>query len=103
MEARKEGKRILENFRINTDNPIAILQQEEAKESWKFRSRSCANFCDSRMISSSGSKKIEEAYQQEVGAAEEDVLPGLISHQEGGQANRGHFGTEAVTTFVTAG
>ena len=31
-EAREEGKRILESFRINTDNPIAILQQEEAKE-----------------------------------------------------------------------
>ena len=31
-EAREEGKRILECFRINTDNPIAILQQEEAKE-----------------------------------------------------------------------
>ena len=31
-EAREEGKRILEAFRINTDNPIAILQQEEAKE-----------------------------------------------------------------------
>ena len=31
-EARDEGKRILELFRINTDNPIAILQQEEAKE-----------------------------------------------------------------------
>ena len=31
-EAREEGKRILEGFRINTDNPIAILQQEEAKE-----------------------------------------------------------------------
>merc|ERR1711962_103055 len=32
VEARAEGKRILEAFRINTDNPIAILQQEEAKE-----------------------------------------------------------------------
>lgn len=31
-EAREEGKRILDSFRINTDNPIAILQQEEAKE-----------------------------------------------------------------------
>ena len=31
-EAREEGKRILECFRINTDNPIAILQQDEAKE-----------------------------------------------------------------------
>ena len=31
-EAREEGKRILESFRINTDNPIAILQQVEAKE-----------------------------------------------------------------------
>ena len=31
-EAREEGRRILECFRINTDNPIAILQQEEAKE-----------------------------------------------------------------------
>ena len=31
-DAREEGKRILECFRINTDNPIAILQQEEAKE-----------------------------------------------------------------------
>ena len=31
-EAREEGKRILDNFRINTDNPIVILQQEEAKE-----------------------------------------------------------------------
>ena len=26
-DAREEGKRILDNFRINTDNPIAILQQ----------------------------------------------------------------------------
>ena len=31
-EAREEGKGILESFRINTDNPIAILQQDEAKE-----------------------------------------------------------------------
>ena len=31
-EAREEGKRILDTFRINTDNPIVILQQEEAKE-----------------------------------------------------------------------
>ena len=31
-EAREEGKRILDNFRITTDNPIVILQQEEAKE-----------------------------------------------------------------------
>ena len=30
-EAREEGKRILEGFRINTDNPVSILQQEEAK------------------------------------------------------------------------
>ena len=30
--AREEGRRILDNFRINTDNPIVILQQEEAKE-----------------------------------------------------------------------
>ena len=36
--AREEGKRILENFRINTDNPIAILQQEEAKELLKVES-----------------------------------------------------------------
>ena len=31
-EAREEGKRILDTFRITTDNPIVILQQEEAKE-----------------------------------------------------------------------
>ena len=37
-EAREEGKRILESFRINTDNPIAILQQEEAKELLKVES-----------------------------------------------------------------
>jgi len=37
-DAREEGKRILENFRINTDNPIAILQQEEAKELLKVES-----------------------------------------------------------------
>ncbi len=37
-EARDEGKRILELFRINTDNPIAILQQEEAKELLKVES-----------------------------------------------------------------
>ena len=36
--AREEGKRILESFRINTDNPIAILQQEEAKELLKVES-----------------------------------------------------------------
>ena len=30
--AREEGRRILDCFRINTDNPIVILQQEEAKE-----------------------------------------------------------------------
>ena len=36
-EAREEGKRILECFRINTDNPIAILQQEEAKELLKVQ------------------------------------------------------------------
>ena len=29
---REEGKRILDTFRINIDNPIVILQQEEAKE-----------------------------------------------------------------------
>jgi len=37
-DAREEGKRILETFRINTDNPIAILQQEEAKELLKVES-----------------------------------------------------------------
>ena len=37
-EAREEGKRILECFRINTENPIAILQQEEAKELLKVES-----------------------------------------------------------------
>ena len=37
-EAREEGKRILQCFRINTDNPIAILQQEEAKELLKVES-----------------------------------------------------------------
>ena len=37
-EAREEGKRILESFRIHTDNPIAILQQEEAKELLKVES-----------------------------------------------------------------
>ena len=31
-EAREEGRRILECFRINVDNPIVILQQEEAKQ-----------------------------------------------------------------------
>ena len=30
--AKEEGKRILSCFNINVDNPIAILQQEEAKE-----------------------------------------------------------------------
>lgn len=37
-DSREEGKRILECFRINTDNPIAILQQEEAKELLKVES-----------------------------------------------------------------
>ena len=37
-DAREEGKRILDNFRINTDNPIAILQQEEAKVLLKVES-----------------------------------------------------------------
>ena len=31
-DAREEGKRILDCFRINVDNPIVILQQEEAKQ-----------------------------------------------------------------------
>ena len=37
-DARDEGKRILERFRINVDNPIAVLQQEEAKELLKVES-----------------------------------------------------------------
>ena len=37
-DAREEGKKILEYFRINADNPIAILQQEEAKELLKIES-----------------------------------------------------------------
>ena len=37
-DAREEGKRILENFRINSCSVIAILQQEEAKELLKVES-----------------------------------------------------------------
>ena len=37
-EGREEGRKILDNFRINTDNPIVILQQEEAKELLKVES-----------------------------------------------------------------
>jgi len=37
-DAREEGKRILQNFSIETDNPVAILQQEEAKDLLKVES-----------------------------------------------------------------
>ena len=44
-EARKEGKKILECFRINVDNPIVILQQEKAKQFLRVESPSIMSSC----------------------------------------------------------